>query len=78
MAQGVPAIASPVPSYFELFAENQGGEICATIEDWDKTLAMIMDDRQILARWSNEARLAIMPFTTQQIAGKYADLFSQL
>ncbi len=78
MAQGVPAIGSPVPSYYELLNQNRGGCICKTNQEWDHILERIIDDRELLVRWSEEARSILMQFTTEKIAQKYMEIFTKL
>ena len=78
MAEGVPALAGPVPSYSELLGSGRGGRICRTLQEWDETLAAVARDPGILARWSVEAREAVKPFTTARVAAQYAALFRDL
>ncbi len=78
MAQGVPAIASPVPSYRRLLAGERGGVICETVTDWDRTFARIRQDGSLLARWSVEAVEAVRPYRTASVADRYAELFKRL
>ena len=78
MTQGVPAIASPVPSYRELIAEERGGAICSTVEDWDKVIRSIVDDRTRLAKWSRDALGQTSTFATEIVARRYRDLFGKL
>ena len=78
MAQGVPAIASPVPSYDELLAEGRGGAICSTEEEWDKAIRSVVDDRDKLAQWSKDAVGQASQFATEIVARRYRDLFANL
>ncbi|MCK4785464.1 MAG: glycosyltransferase, partial [Desulfobacteraceae bacterium] len=48
MAQGVPALASPLPSYRELLGEGRGGAICETPNDWQGKLEMLISERRRL------------------------------
>lgn len=78
MAQGVPAIASPVPSYLDLLGDGSGGCLCDTEEEWAATLSTIASDRNVLASWSSGARKKMEPFMTGFIARKYAILLYSL
>lgn len=75
MAQGVPCLASPQPSYQELIKGQSGGYICNTLNDWDMTIAKIREDRRILAQWLNEAHQGMQNYSTLSIAKRYAQLF---
>lgn len=76
MAQGVPAIASPVPSYSELITPAGGGQICASPAEWQETIAQIVQDRERLVSWSQTARQAVLPCSTERIAAQYAALLA--
>jgi glycosyltransferase involved in cell wall biosynthesis len=78
MAEGVPALASPVPSYFELIGDGRGGRICRSRADWEQALDLIRSDRSVLRRWSEQAREAAVPFHTDQVVAKYVELFGRL
>lgn len=78
MAQGVPVIASPVPSYHELLGEPGAGLLCETWDDWRTALTAVTEDRGLLWRWSQEARRRVAPFTTARIAERYVSLFKEL
>ncbi|SVC76700.1 uncharacterized protein METZ01_LOCUS329554, partial [marine metagenome] len=56
MAQGVPSIAAPLPSYKEVIEKTEGGRICESNYQWEKTLDEIIVDPQILWQWSQAAR----------------------
>jgi hypothetical protein len=78
MSQGVPAIASPVPSYGELLGAGTGGQLCQTGDDWKDVLARIVSDRKVLTVWSGEARENARKFHCPEVATQYARLFSNL
>jgi glycosyltransferase involved in cell wall biosynthesis len=78
MAQGVPALASPVPSYAELLGDESGGRLCVTKDDWIVALDAVTRDRELLVRWSEGARAKVGPFLTPVIAKRYAELFRML
>ena len=78
MAEGVPAIASPVPAYAELIGRGRGGAVCENLADWDRVFRLVQDERSLLVRWSEEARDAVSPYSTERIADRYADLFLRL
>ncbi len=75
MAQGVPAMASPVPSYFEL---AQSGKFPGLLSDkdsvWMDQLKLWFENRDELVRISQEAQDAMRPFSTQNIASQYAQV----
>ena len=78
MALGVPAIASPVPSYTEVLKDGKGGMLCHTIEEWDKALAIALRERDKLVIWSGQAREAMRRYHTNHIANQYVALFKEL
>ena len=78
MAQGVPALASPVPSYAELLGDGSGGRLCVTQDDWVDALDAVTRDRELLAAWSEGARAKAGPFLTPVVAERYANLFRLL
>ena len=77
-AQGVPALASPQPSYAELLADDQGGYLCADPEDWSRALDLVSSDREALSRQSRLARSRMAPFSTERIAMEYGALIEEL
>lgn len=78
MAQGVPALASPVPSYAELLDDGIGGQLCATQDDWVAALDAVSRNRSLLQAWSEGARAKASPFATPVVAERYAKLFRAL
>lgn len=78
MAQGIPAIASPVPSYRELLDNRFCGKICHTMEQWEQALDEILDERNLLAKWSKRSRLVMEDYSTEHLAGRYLGLFKGL
>ncbi len=78
MAQGVPALAAPLPSYIEVIEASRGGKICETESDWETALEQVVEDRQILKRWSREAFQGMLAYSTEAIAKKYAKLFQHV
>jgi glycosyltransferase involved in cell wall biosynthesis len=78
MAEGVPAVASPVPSYRELVVPDRNGMLCDTPAEWEETLDRIVGDQGVLARWSPAAQRAMAPYSTEGVAAQYARLFASL
>jgi glycosyltransferase involved in cell wall biosynthesis len=78
MAEGVPALAGPVPSYAELIRPGENGLICDTGEAWDAALDAIVENRDCLAQWSRPAAAAIAPYSTEAIAARYATFLRSL
>lgn len=78
MALGVPAIASPVPSYTEVLKDGKGGMLCHTIEEWDKALAIALQERETLVTWSEQASEGMRRYHTDHIADQYVALFREL
>lgn len=78
MAEGVPAIASPVPSYHEIVRDGTGGTLCDSLEEWEGALDRALADRELLVRQSQEARANLEPYYTGRVADRYADVFRKL
>jgi hypothetical protein len=78
MAEGVPAVASPVPSYREVLVPEEGGVICDSPAEWEEALDRIVAEPALLARWSPGARRAMEPYLTEAVARDYARVFTTL
>ena len=79
MAQGIPAIASPVPSYQELLdTPFGGGRICHSLKDWQHIFSAIQEDRQLLETWSRQGRDTMAKYSTEVIAMQYTSLLKKL
>ena len=78
MAQGVPSIASPLPSYKEVINNSGGGRICDSRLDWEKSLDEVIEDRHILCEWSQAAIYGMKKYSTESVVNKYLQLFESL
>ena len=78
MSRGVPAIASPMPSYTEVLGDGRGGMLCRSIEEWDRALDIAIRERDILITWSSQAWERMKPYYTDRIADQYVALFRKL
>jgi hypothetical protein len=78
MAEGVPALASPLPSYTEVIEKTGGGRLCRTRKEWEDALDTILSDRQVLTKWSSAAREGMKDYATDVIAKRYLQLFREL
>ena len=78
MAQGVPAIASSLPSYKEVINKTGGGMVCDSKSTWEDTLDSVLENRQMLWEWSQTARSGMMQYSTESITKKYIRLFERL
>jgi len=78
MTEGIPAVASPVPSYLELLGGGHGGAICSTDDDWSDVIENIVANRDVLRHWSHQAREVTRPYATDVVAKRYRDVFVRL
>jgi len=78
MAQGVPALAAPLPSYKEVIGKTGGGRICKSGLEWEKALDEVMDNRKILWEWSKAAYDGMKEYSTESVAKKYVKYFQEL
>ncbi|WP_419786674.1 hypothetical protein [Pseudodesulfovibrio sp.] len=75
LSQGLPVLASPVPSYSEIIHDNKGGKLCTTLEEWDDILGRIVADRSLLKTWSSQAQAIMEPYSTENLALRYLECF---
>ena len=79
MGQGVPALASPLPSYKEIISTTNGGKICHSADEWATTLNEILEDRNTLWQWSQAAYDGIRnTYSTELVVDKYIKTFELL
>jgi hypothetical protein len=78
MAQGIPALASPVPSYEQLIARTKGGIIANTTSDWSAALEELQSNRALLKELGDAAFSGMQQFSTEEIAGQYVEFFEAL
>lgn len=78
MAQGIPALAGPVPSYAEILRPGENGLVCATAADWDAALDTVVQHPERLRAWSGPAVAATAPYATDVVAARYAAFFRDL
>lgn len=78
MAQGVPAIASALPSYEELIGQTKGGIIVRTPSDWRAALSETQHNRALLQDFGDAAYAGMQKFSTEVIAEQYARFFHTL
>ena len=71
MAQGLPILASSVPSYLDLMgpkANPAGGRFCDSAAEWELALADIAQNREQLIIWHQQAIAAAEQISTRRIA----------
>lgn len=78
LAQGVPVLASPQPSYNEVIKDGYNGFICHTVDDWRKYLQKLLHDRTLLHVMSGNAVESAKPYLTENILESYDRLFLQV
>ncbi len=72
MTEGIPALASPVPSYELILGDGKGGHICRTSEEWNEYIEICLNDENVLKRWSGEAVKSSEPYSTLNISKQIA------
>jgi hypothetical protein len=77
VAQGVPALACPLPSYVELLARG-GGRVAHDLDDWRRIAEELQEDRRALRRLSQSCAAAAAPYLTPEIAHRYVAAFARL
>lgn len=78
LAQGVPAIAAPLPSYVEVIDHTEGGQICNSDSQWASALDEVLENRDLLWKWSQNARKGMLKYSTENVALQYVSLFENL
>ena len=78
MAQGIPALASPIPSYEQLVAGTKGGIIANTTADWSAALEKFQSNRALLKKLGDAAYTGMQQFSTGAIARQYVEFFETL
>jgi len=78
LAQGVPVLAGPVPSYAEVLTSEVDGLVCATEAEWESALDRIAAEPQCLGAWSAAAVRAMEPHWTEAAARRHAALLRTL
>lgn len=78
MGQGVPALASPVPSYQELLSVTGAGRICDDLAAWDDAISQIVSERDKIWNWSQAALGKMEPYSTAAVSKQYSKLLHEL
>lgn len=78
LSAGVPALASPVPSYRDILDQHECGTICESPEDWAGAFDRIVSDPGLLKHWSRQCRAAVECLSTDRVARQYVDVFQSL
>lgn len=72
MAVGLPALASPQPSYLEALHGQGGGLICRTVEDWEKALCQLHQDPAYAQELGHQARRRVVEkYSVPVVAERY-------
>ncbi len=78
MSRGLPAIASPQPSYVRAIGHNGGGILCHTTADWVAALETLRDAPAARAAMGQRARQTVEAcYATPVVARQYADLLTR-
>jgi glycosyltransferase involved in cell wall biosynthesis len=79
MAVGLPAVASPQPSYIEAIGAYGAGMIARTTDDWVAALSQLRSDAALRARLGAMARRTVRErYSTPVIAAQYLHVLTRL
>lgn len=78
LSVGIPAIASPVPSYKELLGNGKSGAICDTKLEFKNVMMKISDNRDILKKWSAYSVNLMKKYSSEEISKKYFLIFKKI
>jgi hypothetical protein len=77
VAQGVPALTCPMPSYVELLSRG-GGCVAEDFGAWQRVAERLRSDRSELKRMSRSCPAAIAPLLTPAVADRYVEALGRL
>lgn len=60
MALGMPALVSPVGVNLEIVSHGADGYICATNEDWEQYIKLLLSDEKLRTNMGLKARAKII------------------
>lgn len=78
MAEGVPALASPVPSYELLLGKGKGGHLCRNYNEWCVLIDKSINEPGLLQKWSRESVEQIRPYFTENVSLEIARRLAML
>lgn len=79
MAVGLPAVASPQPSYVEAIAHLGGGIVARTSHEWLTALTCLVESPERRAEMGELARrTVVVRYSTPVVARQYLDLLAML
>jgi glycosyltransferase involved in cell wall biosynthesis len=79
MAIGLPAVASPQPSYIEAVSHLGGGFIAYTPYEWETALMRLAADHRLRADLGDKARRTVLDrYSTGPVARLYLDVLDNL
>lgn len=78
MAEGVPAVASEVPSYRLVLDDGAAGKLCENSEAMINDIRDCAADRGFLSSWSEVARTRMLNYSSDRIAAQIAGQLREL
>lgn len=78
MAMNVPALASPVPSYYLLLGDGQAGAICRSLSQWEHHLMQFLKKSDLRIQWQKNASQKMAPFMTPSVTEQIDGLLKKL
>jgi len=77
VAQGVPALTCPMPSYIDLLSHG-GGQIANDLDGWRQAAEVLIADRGALKRLSQSCEVAVASLLTSAVADRYVSTFKKI
>ena len=78
LAQGIPVLASPVPSYDEVLKDGENGYFCADSKQWQSRIEQFLECPEHLHELSKHCRSSVSEFSTKRIAASHRKAFEQI
>ena len=78
LSQGIPVIASPVPSYSEVLESDVNGKFINNIEEFENIITFLNKNPEVISNWSESALKKSHRFSTSNIINKYISYFNSL
>lgn len=78
MSLGLPVVCDSLPAYRDLGGDGEELLFADTLDDWERQMTRLLDDRDLRARLGDAARKAAEAFSIENIARRYAGFFEQM
>ena len=78
LSQGIPVVASPLPSYFEVLKSDVNGKFFNNLKEFESIVTFLQQNPSVISKWSRAAIKHSKKFSTRNVVKKYIDYFNIL